>query len=49
MPVLGSGKINHRELLKLLQENRLPLSQVDAPEPLFADSTTRIVVQPQLV
>ena len=49
MPVLGSGKINHRELLKLLQENRLPLSQADAPERLFADSTTRIVVQPQPV
>jgi acyl-[acyl-carrier-protein]-phospholipid O-acyltransferase / long-chain-fatty-acid--[acyl-carrier-protein] ligase len=49
MPVLGSGKINHRELQKLLQENRLPLSQADAHETSFADSTTRIVVQPQPV
>ena len=47
MPVLGSGKINHRELQKLLQENLLPLSLADAPEPVFADSTARVVVQQQ--
>jgi hypothetical protein len=47
MPVLGSGKINHRELQKLLQENRLPLSLADAPEPAFADSAARVVVQQQ--
>jgi acyl-[acyl-carrier-protein]-phospholipid O-acyltransferase/long-chain-fatty-acid--[acyl-carrier-protein] ligase len=30
IPVLGTGKINHRELQKLLSEGALPLSQADS-------------------
>lgn len=46
MPVLGSGKINHRELQKLLQENRLPLSQADSSKPEFVGTASKVVIQP---
>jgi acyl-[acyl-carrier-protein]-phospholipid O-acyltransferase/long-chain-fatty-acid--[acyl-carrier-protein] ligase len=45
MPVLGSGKTNHRELQRLLEENSLPLSSADSPAPEFAESPGRVLAR----
>jgi acyl-[acyl-carrier-protein]-phospholipid O-acyltransferase/long-chain-fatty-acid--[acyl-carrier-protein] ligase len=45
MPVLGSGKTNYRELQRLLEENSLPPSSADSPEPAFAESPDRVSVR----
>ncbi len=46
MPILGSGKINHKELQQMLKDGLLPLSPTDAhPTPEFAASPDRVALR----